>query len=192
MSSSKAYQIAALALVAGLLCSCGEDRMEHARELMKDGQIAVAERVLVEEQKDRPGDLEVRMLLGEVYVKRRKVELAAAMFEVFLTMPKYAPRVAAIYESEIAGTQADLDVFANYALQTARFDPARAANSCNSLLTETRRRRHDEAWELLATTASQVSEDCRSKTRAMLTTWMLREGDQRSRVAAMARELTAR
>lgn len=192
MISSKAYQIARAALLAVMLCACGNDRLEEATARIKDGQLAEAERLLEEEQIERPGDLEVRMLLGEVYLRRQKPQEAAAMFEVFVQMPKYAPRVAEVYEAHIAGASGDPALFAHYLLQSARFNPARAQEHCQALLAETRHRRNDEVWEVLATTAAKVSENCRSKTAAMLTSWMLNDRDQRSRVAALVRELRAR
>ena len=170
-------------IVLTLLLGCG-GAIREAESLVEDGALADAERVLTAEIAEHPANLEAVLLRGDVRLRQRRFDDAAADFVMLRGMPKWRKRIAASYW-EIAQSARDDETRSLCAVQAAKENPDLTQRSCE-LLRDTIRERSPEVSHSLLAAAASIGYACSSKCTADLASSMRAENDA-GRIVRMAR-----
>src|SRR5205085_4138113 len=74
--------------------------LQRAERLVDEGKLIDAEKMLTEMHNDRPGDDDVSMLLGHVYLREQRADAATALLvPLGKSSPKLASRIAQEFKS---------------------------------------------------------------------------------------------
>ncbi|HEX9161919.1 MAG TPA: hypothetical protein VF980_09470 [Thermoanaerobaculia bacterium] len=163
---------AVMLLLVVCVAAC-QSRLKEADALIRKGSLLEAEHVLAGELKSRPGDPDVRLMLGRVYLLEQRKDDAIALLGSMSSMRGLTPRVAREYRDAAIALSRRSDTpptVADYASTAARFDPTLAPSMCQMLLQQMRRTRI--GWRQVAPAAAKIDQGCRAKTLRVMRSWI--------------------
>jgi hypothetical protein len=165
-----------LAVVSALLIAAGcGGRERRAKALIESGQLAEAERLLVEEVREHPTNLEAHFLLGRERILRNRPDDAARAFAVVEPAADYAARVADVYWR---AAPEDPDLKVRYLRRAVSLDPELGEPACVQALALARRlfQRGEEVGAMVLT-SGKFDLRCRRKTLRFVES-MIRDSDR--------------
>lgn len=166
MKSSFVIVVIGPVVAVALLVAAGCGAVSRAERLIEAGELAEADRILVDEVQRHPNNLEGHFQLGRARLLRNRTEDARRIFATLETSPSYARRIAEIYWHFAVerGGEEDQELVVHSLRRAAALNPELAGPACVAGLTVARRltRRNSAAREVLAGIA-EIDDECRTR-----------------------------